>query len=26
VLEREHGWSAEHSEAWLSRMGVWGEP
>lgn len=26
VLEREHGWSPEQSEAWLSRMGVWEEP
>ncbi len=22
-LERDHGWSAEQSEAWLQRMGVW---
>ena len=26
VLEREHGWSPEQSEAWLSRLGVWEEP
>ena len=26
VLEAEHGWSPEQSEAWLQRLGVWGEP
>ncbi|MFM8544389.1 MAG: hypothetical protein ACKOAP_05305 [Vulcanococcus sp.] len=23
VLEAEHGWSPDQSEAWLQRMGVW---
>ena len=23
VLEADHGWSPEQSEAWLERMGVW---
>jgi hypothetical protein len=26
VLEQEHGWSLEQSEAWLQRMGVGEEP
>ncbi|WP_398335444.1 hypothetical protein [Vulcanococcus sp.] len=26
VLEAEHGWSPEQSEAWLERMGVWEQP
>lgn len=25
VLEAEHGWSTEQSEAWLERLGVWEE-
>jgi len=25
LLEADHGWSAEQSEAWLDRMGLWEE-
>ena len=25
VLESDHGWSFEESEAWLTRMGLWEE-
>ena len=25
LLESDHGWSAEQSEAWLDRMGLWEE-
>ena len=25
LLETDHGWSAEQSEAWLDRMGLWDE-
>jgi len=25
LLEADHGWSAEQSEAWLDRMGLWDE-
>lgn len=25
VLEAEHGWTTEQSEAWLERLGVWEE-
>jgi hypothetical protein len=25
LLESEHGWSTEQSEAWLDRMGLWDE-
>ena len=25
VLEADHGWSFEQSDAWLERMGLWAE-
>ena len=25
LLESDHGWSTEQSEAWLDRMGLWEE-
>jgi hypothetical protein len=25
LLESDHGWSKEQSEAWLDRMGLWAE-
>jgi hypothetical protein len=25
VLEADHGWSLEQSDAWLERMGLWQE-
>jgi hypothetical protein len=25
VLKADHGWSLEQSDAWLERMGLWGE-
>jgi hypothetical protein len=25
MLEAGHGWSLEQSDAWLERMGLWGE-
>ena len=25
VLEADHGWSLEQSDAWLERMGLWEE-
>jgi hypothetical protein len=25
LLESDHGWSTEQSEAWLDRMGLWVE-
>ena len=25
VLEADHGWNFEQSEAWLTRMGLWEE-
>jgi len=26
VLESDHGWSLEQSDAWLERMGLWEDP